>query len=155
MTEQTIDIDPEHTVPEADKVSEILALIESGESERGACEQVGMNRMTFRSRALKMGAASQYAEATSSLARFQVEQLEQVIEKAERGEIDHQTARLVMDARKWIASKLFPRQWGDKTTLVGGDPSAGDQPVRVAVDVAGMTPEQLAVLAGVKVGGAD
>lgn len=103
-------------VPEADKVMAILAKIESGESERAACEAVGMNRMTFRSRALKLGAASQYAEATSALARFQVEQLEVVIEKAERGEIDHQTARLVMDARKWMASKLFPRQWGDKIT---------------------------------------
>lgn len=112
-------------VPEADKVMAILAKIEAGESERSACEAVGMNRMTFRSRALKLGAASQYAEATSALARFQVEQLEAVIEKAERGEIDHQTARLVMDARKWMASKLFPRQWGDRVTNELTGPNGG------------------------------
>ena len=140
-------------VPEADKVTEILRLIESGESERGACEAVGMNRMTFRSRALKMGAASQYAEATSALARFQVEQLESVIEKAERGEIDHQTARLVMDARKWIASKLFPRQWGDKIAHVGGDPASGDKPIQAQVSVTGLSEAALAALADVKLDG--
>jgi len=126
-------------VPEADKVMEILALIESGESERGSCEKVGMNRMTFRSRALKLGAANQYAEATSALARFQVEQLEQVIEKAERGELDHQTARLVMDARKWMASKLFPKQWGDKIAHVGGGPD--DSPIKTET-ILGVDPSQ-------------
>lgn len=142
-------------VPEADKVSEILALIESGESERASCEKVGMNRMTFRSRALKLGAASQYAEATSALARFQVEQLEAVIEKAERGEIDHQTARLVMDARKWMASKLFPRQWGDKleTTLQG--PNGGPIQSQGTIRVEGLDDETLAKLAGAKIVGEE
>lgn len=128
MTEEA-KTDPQD-VPEADKVRDILAKIESGESERAACAAVGMNRMTFRSRALKLGAASQYAEATSALARYQVEQLEDVIEKAQSGEIDHQTARLVMDARKWLASKLFPKQWGDKIAHVGGDPETGDNPIQ-------------------------
>lgn len=138
-------------VPEADKVREILSKIEAGESERGACEAVGMNRMTFRSRALKMGAASQYAEATSALARFQVEQLEAVIEKAEAGEIDHQTARLVMDARKWMASKLFPKQWGDKIAHVGGDPET-DNPIQSKISVTDAPEDVLRWLAGQKVG---
>lgn len=131
----------------------IIELIENGASERSACEEVGMNRSTFRSRALKLGAADHYARAIEGLARDQVEQIEQAIEKLENGTFDHQTMKAIVDARKWIASKLFPRQWGDKTTLVGGDPASGDQPVRVAVDVSGMTPEQLGVLAGVKVDG--
>lgn len=150
MTDVNILADPSASVPEADKILAILALIESGESERGACEQIGMNRATFRSRALKMGAADQYARATSALAAFQVEQFETIIEKAERGELDPQTARVVMDGRKWIASKLFPRQWGDKVALTGGDPGSGDQPIRHAVAVENLTPEQLAVLAGVR-----
>lgn len=139
-------------VPEADKVMAILAMIESGESERASCMAHGMNRMTFRSRALKLGAASQYAEATSALARFQVEQLEAVIEKAERGEIDHQTARLVMDARKWMASKLFPKQWGDKIAHVGGDP-ATDSPIQSqgTIKVEGLSESALREIAALRV----
>ena len=123
--------DPTQTVPEADKVQEIIALIEGGMSENAACGQVGMNRMTFRSRALKMGAASDYARATSALAQFQVEEFEKIIEELKTGVIDHQSARVIMDGRKWIASKLFPRQWGDKIAHVGGDPASGDQPIQV------------------------
>ncbi len=152
MSDVAVLADPNTIVPEADKILAILSLIESGESERGACEQIGMNRATFRSRALKMGAADHYARATSALAAFQVEQFESIIEKAERGEIDPQTARVVMDGRKWIASKLFPRQWGDKVAVTGGDPAAGDKPIQV-IDVTGLSPEQLSVLAGLRLGG--
>ena len=130
MTDVSVMTDSASTVPEADKVVAILKLIEAGESERGACEQIGMNRMTFRSRALKLGAANQYAEATAALARFQVEKFERTIEKLEGGEIDPQTARVVMDGRKWIASKLFPRQWGDKVAVTGGNPEDGDKPIQ-------------------------
>lgn len=146
-----VPLDPVATVPEADKILEILALIESGESERGACEQIGMNRSTFRSRALKLGAADHYARATSALAQFQVEQFETIMEKVEAGSLDPQTAKVIMDGRKWIASKLFPRQWGDKTAIIGGSPD--DAPIRTAVSVEGLSAEQLAVLAGVKVAG--
>ena len=152
MTDVTVLADPNAVVPEADKILAILSLIENGESERGACEHIGMNRATFRSRALKMGAADHYARATSALASFQVEQFESIIEKAERGEIDPQTARVVMDGRKWIASKLFPRQWGDKVAVTGGDPAVGDKPIQV-IDVTGLSPEQLSVLAGLNIGG--
>ncbi len=140
------------TVPEADKVQEIIALIEGGMSERGACERVGMNRMTFRSRALKLGAADQYARAISALADAQTEALEVAIEDMRSGKIDAAMARVEIDARKWFASKFLPKRYGDKIAHVGGDPASGDQPIRHAVDVSGMTEEQLSVLAGVKVG---
>lgn len=151
----TIDttIDPALTVPRAEDVMRIIELIENGSSERAACEEVGMNRGSFRSRALKLGAADHYARAIEGLARDQVEQIEQAIEKLENGTFDHQTMKAIVDARKWIASKLFPRQWGDKIAHVGGDPASGDQPVRVAVDVSGMSAATLAELAGLRVEG--
>ena len=142
---------PEQTVPESDKVVAILEKIESGQSERSACDEVGMNRMTFRSRALKMGAANHYARATTALAQFQVEEFEKIIEELKAGSIDHQSARVIMDGRKWIASKLFPRQWGDKVALTGGNPEDGDKPI--ALDVSGLSAGALAELAGVKLGG--
>lgn len=150
MTDLAI-IPTAQTVPESDKVMAIIELIESGQSERSACDQVGMNRMTFRSRALKLGAANHYARATTALAQFQVEEFEKIIEELKTGTIDHQSARVIMDGRKWIASKLFPRQWGDKVAVTGGDPEQGDRPIQL--DVSGLSAETLAELAGVKVVG--
>lgn len=139
--------------PHAEDVMRIIELIENGASERSACEQVGMNRSTFRSRALKLGAADHYARALEGLARDQVEQIEVALEKLEEGKFDHQTVRALVDARKWIASKLFPRQWGDKIAHVGGDPAAGDKPIQAQVDVTGLGQAALAALADVKLDG--
>lgn len=112
-------------VPEADKVMAILARIESGESERSACEAVGMNRMTFRSRALKLGAASQYADSLAALANAQAEKLEQAIEDMRSGVIDAQMARVEIDARKWFASKFLPKRYGDRVTNELTGPNGG------------------------------
>ncbi len=152
MTDALTIVQPKDTVPHADDVMRIIELIESGESERAACATVGMNRSSFRSRALKLGAADHYARAIEGLARDQVEQIELAIEKLENGTFDAQTMKAIVDARKWIASKLFPRQWGDKTQIVGGDPAAGDKPIQT-LDLTTATPEQLAALAGLKLGG--
>lgn len=131
----------------------IIELIENGASERSACEQVGMNRSTFRSRALKLGAADHYARALEGLARDQVEQIEVALEKLEKGTFDHQTVRALVDARKWIASKLFPRQWGDKIAHVGGDPASGDKPIQAQVNVKLFSESTLAELASVPLEG--
>lgn len=53
---------------------------------------------------------------------------------------DAALGRLHFDARKWQASKLASRQYGDKVAVVGGGPD--DRPVRL--DVHGMTPDQIA-----------
>lgn len=72
--------------------------------------------------------------------------------KEATGARDHQLGRLQFDARKWLASKLASRTFGDKTAIVGGDPAAGDKPIQV-VDLTQATPEQLAALAGLKLDG--
>lgn len=128
-------------VPEADKVMEILAKIEAGDSERSACDAVGMNRMTFRSRALKLGAANQYAESLGALAHAQAEKLEQAIEDMRAGVIDAQMARVEIDARKWFASKFLPKRYGDKQTteLTGADGG----PIQSANAIMGVKPENV------------
>ena len=44
-------------------------------------------------------------------------------------------------------------EWSESIKHVGGDPASGDQPVRVAVDVSGMSAATLAELAGLRVEG--
>lgn len=103
-----------------EQVRAVIALMENGNSERAACEQVGINRATFRSAALKTGAADHYARACEAIAQDQVEKLEAAIDEARGGVIDVQVARLEIDARKWLASKLLPKRYGDKLELDGG-----------------------------------
>jgi hypothetical protein len=86
-------------------------------SENAACLQVGINRATFRAAALKVTAGDNYARALEALAQDQVEKAEQVIEDMRNGVIDAQQARVELDARKWVASKLKPKRYGDKLDL--------------------------------------
>lgn len=44
-----------------------------------------------------------------------------------------QRSRLRIDTRKWFASKLAPKKYGDKVALVGGTPGE-DEPVQVVTD---------------------
>ena len=81
-----------------------------------------------------VGAVDHYARATEALARDQVEKLESVIDEMRAGKIGVDIARVEIDARKWIASKLFRPTWGEKLGVVGGDAAQGDPPVRVITD---------------------
>lgn len=137
-------------VPQADKVMEILAKIEAGDSENAACQAVGMNRMTFRSRALKLGAASKYAESLGALAHAQAEKLEQAIEDMRAGVIDAQMARVEIDARKWFASKFLPKRYGDKQTTELTGPDGGPIQSATTLDMSGLSDEQLKVLASIQ-----
>ena len=98
----------------AQQVKAVIERMESGESERSACNSVGINRATFRSAALKVGAVDHYARACEAIAQDQVESLEAAIADMRNGVIDAGMARVEIDARKWVASKLLPRRYGDK-----------------------------------------
>lgn len=51
-------------------------------------------------------------------------------------------SRLRIDTRKWAASKLKPKKYGDKVAVVGGGDD--DEPIKHSV---GLTDEQLAKIA--------
>lgn len=104
----------------AEQVKAVIALMEEGSSEHAACIEVGIDRNTFRSAALKVGAANDYARACEALAQAQVAKLEAAIDEARNGVIDVQVARLEVDTRKWLASKMLPKRYGDRLELDGG-----------------------------------
>ncbi len=107
----------------AQQISQVLALMEGGASERSACETVGINRATFRAAALRHNAADQYARALEGLALDQVEKLEATIQDMRDGTLDPAIGRIEVDARKWFASKFLPKRFGDKIeqTVQGAD----------------------------------
>lgn len=65
---------------------------------------------------------------------------------------DVQRDRLRVDARKWVASKILPKKYGDKVAHVGGGPD--DAPIRTEtkLDTTALTDEQLRALASIRVG---
>lgn len=103
-------------IPEERKkqVDEVLARMEAGESMNSACNAVGINRVTFKLTLFDMEAVSEYARALAVLAEHHADRISASIEEAKRGEIDHQIARLEVDAHKWLASKMLPRRYSDK-----------------------------------------
>lgn len=65
-------------------------------------------------------------------------------------ESDPQRDRLRVDARKWYASKLAPKKYGDRVAHVGG--GSDDEPIRTRMDMSGLTTEQLQALASIPSG---
>ncbi len=98
----------------AEQINAVIARMEAGDSENAACKNVGIGRSTFRSAALRHGVSDNYARALEALASDQVEKLEKAIDDMRDGTIDHQIARVEIDARKWFASKFLPTRYGDK-----------------------------------------
>lgn len=116
LTKRPVAVEPE--IRQA-QVAAVLERIESGESENAACNAVGINRLTFRYSALKAGAVNEYARACVALAHQQVESIDKSIEEMREGVIDAAQARVEIEARKWLASKFLPKQYGDRVQLAG------------------------------------
>lgn len=105
------------------QIAQVIDLIETGESENAACQAVGIPRSTFRTTALRFEAGDKYARALEGMGRDQVEKMEAAIADMRAGTLDAQQARVEIEARKWFASKLFPKRFGEKVTteLTGPD----------------------------------
>lgn len=56
-----------------------------------------------------------YAEAKRYQADLMVEQISEISDRPKTDMLDFQNARLQVDTRKWIACKLIPKVYGDKT----------------------------------------
>jgi hypothetical protein len=96
------------------KVKKVIKLIETGMSERGACREVGVNTSSFRQAVTRLRVSDQYTRATTVLAEHQINLMEELLEDLREGQITSDMARVELDARKWFASKLLPKKYGDK-----------------------------------------
>lgn len=109
--------EPRPAVDRGAQVRAVIALMEQGNSENASCEQVGINRATFRHAALRIGADNDYARACEAIAESQVAALESAIADMRNGTIDASQARVEIDTRKWLASKILSKRYGDKIEL--------------------------------------
>jgi hypothetical protein len=97
----------------ADRICERLA---SGESLRSICRDDDMPSWPAISKWLseKPDFAAQYARAREDQAEAHADR---IIEIADDESIDAHHKRIMVDARKWVASKLKPKRYGDKAEV--------------------------------------
>lgn len=127
----------------ADRICSELA---SGRSLRSVCDDEGMpNRVTvFRWLREHEGFSSQYARAKEEAADAFADEILDIADDAKNDWMERhdpnnpgyqfngehvQRSKLRLEARKWIASKLKPKKYGDRLTHAG-DP---DAPVSVSI----------------------
>ena len=130
-----------------EKAAEILRRLGEGEGLLAICRGDGMpSEGTVRSWALDddpPGFAARYARARELQAEKWADQIVDVADAA----ADHETAAVAkvrIDARKWIASKLLPRRFGDKLDVT----SAGERlPAPASLDLSRLSAETLRRLA--------
>jgi hypothetical protein len=115
----------DYTQATADEICERLS---EGESLRAICLDDNMphKATVFRWLAANEEFRDQYARARESQADVLVDEMIYIADGKHGGE-DVQRDRLSVDARKWAASKLKPKTYGDKVKHVGGD--EGDNPI--------------------------
>lgn len=127
----------EYTVAIADAICEALA---DGQSLRSICCAEGMpNRATvFRWLAANPEFSDQYARARDTQAEALADEILDIADDGSNDWMERRDdqggnigwkengeamarSKLRVDARKWVAAKLLPKKYGDKT-LVGSDP---------------------------------
>lgn len=92
--------------------AKVCELIASGMSSVKACEQVGVNRNTWAAWVLDgLVDGNSYARAREMCADVLAEA---VVSTADDPSIEPNDKRVRVDARKWIAARMFPKRWGDK-----------------------------------------
>lgn len=126
------------TIRTAKLVEEILRRIADGESLRSVCRSEGMpSRETVREWLDKdPDLAGQYARAVSERADVLVEDMLEIADAARGGDAEAvQAAKLRVDTRKWVASKMAPRRYGDRAAVELSGPAGGPVQVESIVDL--------------------
>lgn len=109
-------------VAEAQRIMDaICERLANGESLRHVCSDRGFPTTTTIKRWLNDNETfrAQYARAREDQADHYADEIIEISDRAE----DAAKARLRVDARKWVSSKLLPKKYGDKVTneLTGVD----------------------------------
>lgn len=136
---------------------EVCTRLANGESLRAIC---GADRDDFmpsigtilRWVGEKPDFQKQYARAREIQAETLADDIVSIADGPTTGDDSVQTARdrLRVDSRKWVASKLLPKKYGERVAHVG---DADADPIRTEtkLDVSTLTAEQLRALSSIKV----
>lgn len=114
---------------------EICARVATGEDIMSICESAGMPAHTtlhrWREKFPAFGAA--YARARALSGEAGEARIQRIMDDARAGKLDAQTARVLIDAEKWLAAKRAPRTHGDRLDVDHSITGAGGMIVNVRV----------------------
>ena len=103
--------------------AEICERMATGESLRSICRSEGMpSEMTVRTWAIenREGFSAQYAMASQTRMDCLADEILEIADNASSEDV--QAARLRVDTRKWLMSKIAPKRFGDKVDLTHASP---------------------------------
>jgi len=138
----------------ADLICERIA---DGESLRSICSDESMpcRSTVFRWLGLDKAFSDQYARAKEEQAELLADELVDIADEppplTAMGSTDSGAVaamRLRIDTRKWVASKLKPKKYGDKVQTEVSGPNGG--PVESVLNVSGLPTEVLAAIVAAK-----
>ena len=121
----------DYTKDMADNICEKIA---NGRSLRSICAEDGVPPMKTIYRWLEANEEfrHQYARAREKQADYFAEEIIEIADSAEAESAAVSKAKLQIDARKWAASKIAPKKYGDKTEL---DVKSSDGSMRPSVRI--------------------
>ena len=106
------------TIYTEELVDKMLEEIASGRSVIGLCreEEWTPNAETWYRWLYKIeGLSNRYTRAKSIQSEYSADQILDIADRADNQ--NFQVARLQIDARKWVAAKLVPHKYGEKTQI--------------------------------------
>lgn len=114
----------EYSVELADLICERLA---NGEGLVSICKDETMparstvhNWLNDKSEFYKPDFLDKYVRARDDQADYKAEEIEEIADKVLAGTVKPDAARVAIDAKKWTASKLKPKRYGDKIDMTSG-----------------------------------
>jgi transposase len=97
------------------KADEICRHIAGGLSMRKAAAKAAVDRSTvYEWLAETTSFADQYARADKVRALFHGDDIEDVLDDVREGKLPPDVARVIVDGKKWVASKLHAKRYGDR-----------------------------------------
>ena len=115
-------------------IPDILDRIASGQSLVQAAKANSMSWSTFFDWIKEEeGLADKYARARELQAEYYADEIVRISDETE----DPQKARLQVDARKWVASKLLPRKYGERIDVTSKDEKIQANTLHITREVIG------------------
>lgn len=97
--------------------NQVIECVSTGASTAEGLRKVGRSFGSFYDLLDKPEYAERYARAKMCSAEAHASRFKGLIDKVENGEIDPNAARVALDGLKWVACKLNPKMYGDKSQV--------------------------------------
>ena len=95
----------------------VFEKIELGATERSVAREYNFSPSSLRNRLNTPELHARYVQAHEGRAILHAHKIEDMLDKLEAGEMDFNIARVSIDARKWLATKYYPRMFGERQQL--------------------------------------